>query len=100
MKHPGGSEPVEFASWLRNPKCKGSPMKIELGNTYSHVRLDITGVAIAYTEYLTGCNQICLERLLEGKVQHDWFDETNIRGAEKTVESDPGGPQPMAPRAG
>jgi len=69
---------------------------IILGKMYSHATLDITGRATAYTEYLTGCNQVCLERLLAGKVQHDWFDETNIRGVEKTAESDPGGP-PSAP---
>ena len=78
-------------------------MKIKLGNTYSHIRLDVTGVATAYIAYLIGCNQVCLvclERLVEGTVQHDWFDETNIVGAEKTAENHSGGPGVVAPGAG
>lgn len=82
------------------PPTPTPPLSIILGDTYSHATLAVTGQAIAYTEYLTGCNQVCLQRLLDGKVQHDWFDETNIRGAEKTAETDPGGPQPAPPAPG
>ena len=74
--------------------------KIVLGNTYKHTRLPIEGTATAYTHYLTGCNQVCLERMVSEKIEHDWFDETNIEGVSVTVEESPGADCGTAPAPG
>lgn len=70
---------------------------ITLGHDYQHTRLPIEGTATAYTYYLTGCDQVCLERMVAEKIEHDWFDVTNLEGVSVTVEEEPGGPQVLAP---
>ena len=73
---------------------------IVLGQKYQHVRLPISGTAVALTHYLTGCDQVLLERMAADNIEHNWFDVTNIEGVKATVEEDPGGPQVMAPAPG
>ena len=73
---------------------------ITLGEDYHHTRLPIYGTATAYTYYLTGCDQVCIERMVGEKIEHDWFDVTNLKGVSVTVEEEPGGPQLMAPAPG
>ncbi len=74
--------------------------EIELGKTYRHIRLPIEGTATAYTIYLTGCNQVCLERMRNDKIEHIWFDETNIKGVSLTTKERPGADCGTAPAPG
>ena len=69
--------------------------KLTLGETYRHKHHDIGGRLTAYIAYETGCNQVGLTRLLKGKLETDWYDETSIEESRVTVEQ-----ELPAPRAG
>lgn len=73
---------------------------IVLGQKYQHVRLPIKGTAVAFAHYLTGCDQVLLERMVADKIEHDWFDVTNIEGVSVTADKARGGPQVRAPAPG
>jgi hypothetical protein len=80
---------------------------IQLGDKAKDKITGFTGVAVAKTEYLTGCTRVSLQsqELHEGKPV-DWqsFDEDQlelIEEPESEVDLDvkkPGGPQPWEPK--
>ena len=62
-------------------------MKVKLGKKYTDKVHGITGIATARSEYLNGCNRACIERLVNDKVESEWYDEVQL------VETkSPGGP--------
>ena len=73
---------------------------IELGRQYKHsLHKDIKGVATAYIHYLTGCDQVGLECVMDGEIKTHWVDITNL--AEVSVPKSrrkPGGPGPTIPQ--
>ena len=71
---------------------------IELGRKYRDNVHGIEGIATASTAYLTGCTRVCLERVHDGQILTDWFDETALIGAHLSpAEQKPGGPRPVPP---
>ena len=82
-------------------------MKIELGDKVMDVITGYEGIAIARTEYLTGCDHIGIQSQA-GKdsasipTDWQWFDVRRIKRVKQAAvklqsEDDPGGPQPLAP---
>jgi len=67
-----------------------------LGNKYTDTILNITGIAIAGAQYLTGCDQILLAFTDKGgSANNHWVDVTRIGKVEVTKKR--GGPAPMIP---
>ena len=79
--------------------------KVKLGKTYKDTIHGIEGVATARSEYLTGCNRVCLEFVKEGEIKTWWFDEPQlvlVKGVKPKAKKpekpeDRGGPAPVAP---
>ena len=77
---------------------------IKLGNKAKDKITGFVGIAVARTEYLTGCTRISLQspELHDGKPQ-DWvgFDEDQLELVEEPKVDlnvkNPGGPQPWEP---
>lgn len=74
---------------------------IKLGTSYFDTVHKIEGVAMAVAQFLSGCDQVCLERVVDGKVEELWIDVTRLEPAEKQAmqvepgpgqTDDPGGP--------
>lgn len=59
------------------PKREVGP--VTLGNTYTDSVMGIEGKATCYAIHLTGCNRVCLERILpDGEVREYWVDENRL----------------------
>jgi len=82
-------------------------MKVELGRTYKHMLFNTGGIATGRTEFLTGCAQVQIKYVKDGKLEADWFDEPMLvpnfqdddltpeqrSGLATAVAEDPGGPR-------
>lgn len=52
---------------------------ITLGETYTDIVHNRSGVAICYAIHLTGCNRVCLEWVNnDGEVKDIWVDESRL----------------------
>ncbi len=72
--------------------------KFELGKKYKDTIHGIEGIATSHIRYLTGCDQIRLEWVLNGEVHSMYFDVTQLEGVDVPKEDrKPGGPKPHAP---
>lgn len=80
-------------------------MKIELGRTYRDKITGVTGVAICFVEYLTGCDRVGIQQPMNksGIVPEPTYFDTNILdlvASKKRIAphrdafDPPGGPQP------
>ncbi len=79
-------------------------MIVILGERYKHKLHKITGIAMAYAEYYTGCNQVCLEVVVGGLIKEMWIDVSLLEPIEpkkKPKKKEPvkklGGPQSHPP---
>ncbi len=71
---------------------------VVLGNKYKDTVLGIVGIATSYCEYLTGCDQVGLTRVIAGESKTYWTDITRIEGVEvKEEDEKPGGPADTPP---
>ena len=72
---------------------------ITLGNMYREKVHGRMGIATAVCYYLTGCTQVCLERLdKDEKVVNMWIDITGLDEVKVSKEEDKnGGPQKHPP---
>ena len=81
-------------------------MKVKLGGQYKDKLHDVEGIAVARTEYLTGCNRVELEFCKDAEIKTHWLDETRLvfvadptNAAQSVMMSGekPGGPGDVAP---
>ncbi len=72
---------------------------IELGKKYRDIIHGTEGIATCLSKYLTGCDQVRLERLNnDGDIVEMWFDITQLEGVRVAPKDrKPGGPQSHAP---
>jgi len=74
-------------------------MKLELGKVYRDSVHGWEGIATSRTEFLTGCDRVCLERMQDGEIKESYFDVTRIEGVELPPEQKkPGGPGRAVPK--
>ena len=77
--------------------------QVKLGSKYRDKIHGIEGIAMARTEYLTGCNRVALEFVKDGEIKPWWFDEPQLELVEEKKPEVPvtdktrGGPGPVAP---
>lgn len=77
---------------------------VKLGSKYRHKLHGLEGIAIARTEYLSGCARVTIEYVKDGDLKEFWFDEPNLELVEELPENEPpkeesdrGGPRGMPP---
>ena len=69
-----------------------------LGKKYRDTISGLIGVAICYSQYLTGCDQVSLETLEGGEIKEQWFDITRLDKVPVPSQARAvGGPQSHAP---
>ncbi len=75
-------------------------ISIKLGQSYMENVHNRSGIATALCTYLTGCTQVCLERLdKDGDVVDVWIDITRIEKVKLPAkEKIDGGPQNHPPK--
>ena len=80
-------------------KERDRTMEIKLGRTYTDSLHGISGIATVYSQYITGCNRVCLERVGEdGLIIEYWVDTTRLDGVQLPEgDNKPGGPGKVAP---
>lgn len=78
--------------------------RITLGCKCRNTLHGIEGIAMARTEYLTGCTRVCLEFVKEGELKEYWFDEPTLEVVDEKPKAkapekpeDNGGPGKVAP---
>ena len=72
--------------------------EIVLGKKYRDTVLGLEGIATAHTKYLTGCDQVELQRADKGEIKGEWYDITRLEGVVVAPKDQkPGGPQNHAP---
>lgn len=77
---------------------EGKP--IELGKKYRDELTGWEGIATARHEYLFGCVRYSLERINDGKIETEGFDEQRLAavdGSTVAASATSGGPQPAPP---
>ncbi len=72
---------------------------IELGTKYKHKLHGFEGVATCVSRHVTGCDRVCLERMMpDGTVKDFWVDVLLVEGIEiPDAEVKSGGPQRTPP---
>lgn len=75
---------------------KFGSVDIELGRQYRDRIHGIEGIAVSHIRYITGCDQVNLERVVNGEVKNQWVDVTRLEGVELDPEENPGGPAPSS----
>jgi len=81
---------------LKNRRITLNDAKFTLGKKYTDVLLNVSGVATAGAQYLTGCDQLKLSYIdAGGSVNEHWVDVTRIEAVK--VKKVPGGPAPTMP---
>lgn len=77
-----------------NPDCnKQHEHPVKLGKIYKDSIHNIEGVVSVYCHHMTGCDRVCIERVINGKVEEYWVDVTRLEAVKLTEEqASPGGP--------
>ena len=72
---------------------------ITLGEEYTDMVHNRTGIAVCYATHLTGCNRVCVEwKDKDGEIKDMWVDETRLKGV--TLDEVQDGPGQDPPRRG
>lgn len=77
--------------------------EIELGKRYRDTQTGIEGVATAITFYQYSCERVCLETVIDKKIEEYYFDTARVVDVETEVRpttTKTGGPQKPPVRTG
>lgn len=54
--------------------------KVKLGENYRDTIHGVVGIATCRSQYITGCERVCLEYVQDGDVKEYWVDEIRLEG--------------------